>query len=115
MINYKNFRVFNKTRHRLPLGKDTNGKMLYPHDYVRVKHDSIIEYCSPIHWNALDGAFIDSSPGFRLVKMDRYKELAPILRKWYDYDNSSYIIKISYIEYTKWIESLSPEKQALFK
>ena len=103
MINYKSsVRKFNKSRKRLPLGKDDNGKMIYPWDFVRVQipHETRTSHCSRVRWNALDGAFIDSHPAHLNMKLSTYRDLSDYTRKTYSDDTTC--VKITWNEFEAW-------------
>jgi len=102
MINYKSLRKFNKTRKRLPLGKDDSGKTIYPYDFVRVQipHETRTSHCSRVQWNALDGAFIDSHPAHVKMELSRHRNLSNYIRKTYAQDTTC--VKISWEEYETW-------------
>src|SRR5690348_6574419 len=112
MIKYNSsIRKFNKSRKRLPLGKDNNSKMLYPYDFVKVQNtmETKSSHCSRIWWNALDGAFIDSHPAHIILNNCKSRNL----RDYLNHNDSSYYkitcVKITYNEYLEW-EKINDEK-----
>ena len=103
MINYKSSaKNFNKSRKRLPLGKDNNGNIIYPHDFVKVHtpHETTTAHCSQVYWNALDGAFISAHPAHILIESNLHKELSIYLKKIFSEDTTC--VKISPEKYNEW-------------
>jgi hypothetical protein len=100
--DFHSIRRFQKARKRLPLGKDIFGKTIYPYDFVRVQipHETSTSHCSIVHWNALDGAFLDSHPAHLAMEMGKHRSLRDYLRKTYSKETTC--IKITEKEYTEW-------------
>lgn len=104
---------YNKWRHQHLLGKDVNGKKLYPGDYIRILIDfeSSVPYCSKIYWDCLHGASIERHPAHKAIdghdiSYCDVRDLAGILRYQEvksEYVNAS-VEKISYKEYLEWYD-----------
>jgi len=108
-----------------PLGKDINGKMLYPWDWVKLWNpDYRTSWIARIFYNHLDGAFIYSHPSeIRQNNGERYTVgLASFVRQKKHYSGEEYQVeKVTYKDYLKWKEehrifqSIRLQKPAYFK
>lgn len=103
IILNSSLRKFNKSRRKLPLGKDDLGKVIYPYDFIKIQipHETRTHYCSRVYWNALDGAFVDSHPAHLLLNNQQsYRNLRDFISKVYAPD--TICLKISLSEFNEW-------------
>lgn len=125
--NFKSNKAYNKWRKQFLLGKDVNGKKLYPGDFVKIYMQAEVTkpHCSMIYWNALDGAFIESHPAHKWmdrIKIDepRHRDLSRILRDQETYNTNELlrfrpiVTKISYTEYLKWFDETKAHYEEIY-
>jgi hypothetical protein len=101
-------KAYNKYR-KLFLGYDELKNKLYINDFVKVEAKMEIQtfWISPIYWNPIDGAYIDSHPGHIAMNCGEWtsRSIAPFLRD--NPDISAYSIKkVSYNDYELWQKSI---------
>jgi len=118
-------KAYNKYR-KLFLGYDDLKKKLYIKDFVEVKANMEMQtsWISPIYWNPVDGAYIDSHPGHIAMNCGEWqsRHLAPFLRDKTDisgflneetYTPAYSIRKVSYNDYIEWQKSIEGKYESV--
>ena len=93
-----------KRKHPL-LVCDSNGKMLYPGDYVRIATPMCIKssWCSMIYWTMVGGAVVSSHPTHIAMEMSNYTSVSSIVEQMsYSKKFAATMIKITKKEYLAW-------------
>jgi hypothetical protein len=107
-------RQFNKYRHQFPLGKDDNGKQLYPWDFIKVFSASVnkTEWCTDIYMNFTDGAYFPTHP-FAIERNDgiEYHEMLSDFLPSRRGDHDKTIVKITEEEHDIWVKEYQIRKR----